>query len=105
MYDKDRHHPSLHRPLEGLAPHNQAVPTRTLVDDGRADGLAQVIFALRLASGVDERDPPHVAVGYLPTSEVDGVVGRELLVDEPVRPAEVQGGEPAVVLGLLLLDD
>src|SRR5205807_7311502 len=94
-----------HGPLEGLAPHDEPGPTRPLVDDGGADGLTQITVPLRLASGVDEGNPAHVAVGHLPAGQIDGVVGGELRVHEGVGPAEVQGGEAPVVLGLLLLDD
>ena len=54
---------------------------------------------------VDEADAAGVAVDDLPAGEVDGVVGGELVVDERVGLAELEGVVAAVVLGLLLLDD
>ena len=71
-----------HRPLERLATRDQALATGSLVDDRCPDRGRQIAVALALAAAVDQTDPAHVAVDDLPASEVDGMVGGQLLVHQ-----------------------
>src|SRR6202043_1592367 len=75
-----------HWPLEGLAARDQAGAADALVDHRRAHRLLEVALPLRVAAGVDQARPPHVAVDHLP---VDRVVGHQLPVDALVALAEV----------------
>ena len=88
-----------------LRPLIRPMPPARLLMTAVRTACGQVGRALRLAAGVDEPDAAHVAVRDLPPAEVDRVVGRQLVVDERRRLAEVERGEAAVVLGRLLLDD
>src|SRR5207244_7284755 len=103
-------HALRHRPLEGLAPGDEAHATRALVDDGGAHRFLEIALARGGAAGVDQARASHVAVRHLVARPVDRVVGGEpvvhRLVDLAVRA--LLGGEgevAAVVLRHLLLDD
>ena len=91
--------------LEGLAAHDQTLATGTLVDNGSTHGLREVARTLGLTTRVDEADFAGVTVRDLPTTQVNGVVRRELAVDERVGLADLHGVVAAIVFGLLLLDD
>src|SRR5205807_772133 len=95
--------------LEGFAPGDEAHAAAALVDDGGAHGLGHVALALRLAAGVDEAAPAHVAVHDLVADEVYGVVARQLRVNLrvglPVGAFDVEGVVAAVTFGQFLLDD
>src|SRR5262249_52107644 len=95
----------LEGPLERLAAGDQARAGGALVDHRRLDRLRQVARPLRLAAGVDQAAPTHVAVDDLVARQVDGVLAGEFRVDLRAGLAELEGLEAAVVRGQLLLDD
>src|SRR3954469_13548026 len=70
----------VHRPLERLAPRDEAGPAGALVDDRGLDRLLEVGLARRGPATVDQRRPARVAVEDLVPAEVDRVVGAQLRV-------------------------
>ena len=65
--------PFLHGLLEGFAARNETDPAGPFVNHSGRDGVVKVVFS-GSSSGVDEADPPHIAVDDLIASQVDRVV-------------------------------
>lgn len=84
LYGVEKLNAFFHRTLECLATGDEAATTGTLVDHRGADCLREIILA-GSATGVDETDPPHVAVGNLPTTEVDRMIGGQFLVHSVIE--------------------
>ncbi len=92
------------RLLEGLPAQDQAHATGALVDDSRLDGVLQVIAA-RGATRIDEADAAHVTVGDLIATEVDRVIGGQLVIHTRMGFAKTDVGKAAVGDRELLFDN
>jgi len=68
--------------LEGFAAHDEPDPPARLLITAVRTAWDRSSEPLGLAARVDEGDPPRIAVDHLPAGEVDGMVGRELAVDQ-----------------------
>ena len=90
---------------KALRPTMSPVPPARLLMTAVRTAWARSLAPLDSPPELMSADAAHVAVHHLPAGEVDRVVGGELLVDERVGLAELEGVVAAVVLGQLLLDD